>query len=86
MATKCRVTFYAYNDGREVDAVHQTTMVNSFDKAEQRMRAFVENRYDQAKDSTVLFNEKHPGVGVWTIGARSNIDTDMYFLFIINKL
>lgn len=87
MAIKCRITFFAYNGGREIQSVSGATFVNTFDEAEQKMRDFVEEHYPtEAQSVTILENRKSEAVGAWQIFARSDIDPDFYFSFIINKL
>lgn len=61
-------------------------MVNSYDEAEQRMKEFAQKHHPEAGDVTVLVNQKSETIGAWLVFARSNIDADFYFTFIINKL
>lgn len=86
MATQLRVSFYALKGGSEINHVSGSTIVNNMDNALQKMQDFAEKHHPEASDVTVLLNERYDNVGMWIVGAQSNIDTDMYFSFIITKL
>ena len=86
MALKLRITFYTLESGEEINHVNNTTMVNTLDDALSKMQNFAEQYHDEASDVELLINERHDSIGIWLVGARSNINTDMYFVFVITKL
>ena len=86
MALQLRISFYALESGQEINHVNGTTMINSLDNALGKMQAFAEQYHDEASDVELLINERHDSIGIWLVGARSNIDTNMYFVFVITNL
>lgn len=86
MAIKLRVTFYALQSGTEINHVNQTTFLNNLDNALDKMQAFAEQYHSEAADVTLLINERHDSIGIWLVGAQSNIDPDIYFVFVLTNL
>ena len=86
MALKLRISFYALENGKEINHVNGTAMVNNLDNALQKMQDFAKKYHPEASDVDLLLNERYDSIGLWTVGAQSNVNTDMYFLFVITRL
>lgn len=83
---KFRLSFFAYNNGKEVHFTTKADFVNSISEAEEKAKAFVEAEYPGASDLNVVFNNKFMVYGGWVVAGVSRTDPDMAFLLVINKL
>lgn len=86
MAIKVRLTFYAYDNGKEVNHTNTAAFVNSIDEAEAKAKETVAKEYPDAKDMRIILNKKFLEYGGWIVAGISKTDPDRAFLLVINKL
>jgi len=63
MAIKLRHTFYAYNQGNEVEHVTGMTIVNSLSEAESKARTFLKSYYPDSEDFNIILNKQFLTIG-----------------------
>lgn len=85
-ATKIRLSFFAYNDGKEVNHTSGTTMVNDLSEALKKAKQFIAKHFPEAEDIQMKFSQEFLDQGGAVYKADSKTDKDMAFLLVISKL
>lgn len=83
---KIRHTFYAYDNGVEINCVNGTSMINNISEAKAKARVFLKKHYDESDDMTIVIDQQNADIGVIILAGKSNINPDMAFLLIINRI